>query len=510
MKAVMPDILVIGAGIAGVPAAYELKQRLGAGVRITVISDREYFHFVPSNPALAVGWRMESDLSFPINPYFEGRGIGFVHGSVTAIDADRSCIVVGEAQEIPYDSIMVACGAVPRWHEIPGLAKLHSVLALEQALATRHAYERFASRPGSIVIGAAPGASILGSLYEYAFLVDADLRRRGIRRRAPITIITPEPYPGHLGIGGSTLRESLARALAAHDIQWIANAETIGAAEDAIHVVRHADNGSTKKEHIPYVFGVYWPRFGGIPAITNSTLPTDAHGLLKVDHYLRSERYEKVFAAGICITPGQAAATHVEVGLPQTVDAIQEEVRLACHNLVASLHGWPLHSAARERTTRVMGNGQDDAAYMSALRVPVGDSNGLKQGRWVYEAKKEFERRFLNMVMFGFEQGSHLAAVIRTVRSNPGTDLWAVRLRGRRLVLELDQTLSAEVDAMASVLSQSPSVLVSALLAAAIDDAKIWLTATERTEVQRRVQDSMITALRKEEEERLQFEGGAS
>lgn len=65
----MQDIIVVGAGIAGVPAAYELKRRLGSTARITVVSDREYFHFVPSNPALAVGWRVKSDIVFPIKPH---------------------------------------------------------------------------------------------------------------------------------------------------------------------------------------------------------------------------------------------------------------------------------------------------------------------------------------------------------------------------------------------------------------------------------------------------------
>ena len=71
----MQDIVVVGAGIAGIPAAYELTRRLGFNARITVVSDREYFHFVPSNPALAVGWRVESDIALPIKPYIESRGI---------------------------------------------------------------------------------------------------------------------------------------------------------------------------------------------------------------------------------------------------------------------------------------------------------------------------------------------------------------------------------------------------------------------------------------------------
>lgn len=506
----MRNIIVVGAGIAGVPAAYEIKRQLGSTARITVVSDRDYFHFVPSNPALAVGWRVESDIALPIRPHLEGHGINFVRGSVATIDGDRGRIVVGAAEELFYDSLMITCGAVPRWQEIPGLATLHSVLDLEQALATRKAYERFVNRPGPIVIGAAPGASILGSVYEYAFLVDADLRKRGIRRRAPITIITPEPYSGHLGIGGSALRESLARALTAHDIRWIGNAETIGAAENSIQVARHTEDGSIKKEDIPYLFGVYWPRLGGIPAVTDSTLPTDAHGLLKVDQYLRSERYENVFAAGICIAHNRTSPTPIEVGLPQTVDLIQEEVRIASHNLVASLNGQPLRSVTIEPAQLVTGTGQGHAAYMSALRVPVGDITGLKQGRWVYEAKKEFESRFLNMVMFGFEHGSSVAALIRTIRSSPKSDPGMIRLRGKRLALELDQNIYAEVVAIASVLSQSSVSFASGLLAAAIQDVEACLTPTERAEVQRRVHEAMIIALRKEEEEQLQFEGGAS
>lgn len=78
----------------------------------------EYFHFVPSNPALnlalVVGRRVESDIALPIKPHLEGRGIDFAHGSVTAIDADRSRILVGESQELSYDSILIACLRVER------------------------------------------------------------------------------------------------------------------------------------------------------------------------------------------------------------------------------------------------------------------------------------------------------------------------------------------------------------------------------------------------------------
>ena len=53
----MTHVVVLGAGIAGIPVAYALKSRLGRNDEVTVVSDRDYFHFVPSNPWIAMGWR---------------------------------------------------------------------------------------------------------------------------------------------------------------------------------------------------------------------------------------------------------------------------------------------------------------------------------------------------------------------------------------------------------------------------------------------------------------------
>lgn len=50
----MAHIVIIGAGIGGMPMAFEMKEQTRAGDRVTVISDSPKFHFVPSNPWVAV------------------------------------------------------------------------------------------------------------------------------------------------------------------------------------------------------------------------------------------------------------------------------------------------------------------------------------------------------------------------------------------------------------------------------------------------------------------------
>jgi sulfide:quinone oxidoreductase len=46
----MAHVVVLGAGLGGAIQAFELKETLGAGDKITVISNKPYFQFTPSNP----------------------------------------------------------------------------------------------------------------------------------------------------------------------------------------------------------------------------------------------------------------------------------------------------------------------------------------------------------------------------------------------------------------------------------------------------------------------------
>ena len=53
----MADIVILGAGLGGLPMAFEAREQMRKSDTITVISDSATFHFTPSNPWVAVGWR---------------------------------------------------------------------------------------------------------------------------------------------------------------------------------------------------------------------------------------------------------------------------------------------------------------------------------------------------------------------------------------------------------------------------------------------------------------------
>ena len=55
--------------------AYEMREQARKDDKVTVISDTDTFHFVPSNPWVGVKWRTRADIAFPIATYLQKKNI---------------------------------------------------------------------------------------------------------------------------------------------------------------------------------------------------------------------------------------------------------------------------------------------------------------------------------------------------------------------------------------------------------------------------------------------------
>jgi sulfide:quinone oxidoreductase len=397
----MTRVVIIGAGIAGIPAAYALKSRLGPNDEVTVISDKDYFQFVPSNPWLAMGCRDRSDIAFPIEPYLNERGIQFTGSAVKGLQPSNNRIDLENGEILHYDYLLIASGVEGAFDQMPGLAShTYSVIHVDHAEEAFKAYKEFIKNPGPIVIGAMQGSSILGPVYEYAFLADADLKRRNIRSQVPITMVTPEPWPGHLGLGEhGTTREAIQTALASANIDIICNARTLRIEPETIHVAELDDAGNEKKLHtLPYGYSVYWPSFRGVAGIRSCSSLVNKQGLVEVDEFMRSPSHPNIYASGVCVAHAMAAKTPLAIGAPDSVFSIQKEAETAVNNIVASMRGDDLMSNAPERARWLSDMGDNGAAYLSAPQVPLRDINWMRQGRWVHIAKVDFEKYFIERV----------------------------------------------------------------------------------------------------------------
>jgi sulfide:quinone oxidoreductase len=404
----MADVVIIGAGLAGVPCAYELRRQLAAGHRVTVVAPSQHFDFIPANPWLALGWRKPEETQVDLREPMANRGINLIEQAAIAINPTAQEVTLQDGKVIPYDQLVVAAGPVCAFHKIPGLGPA-SVGGHTQALSTHAqalealaAWKKFPLNPGPVIVGVAPESAAFGPAVEFALMVDEELRRQKIRHLAPITFVTPEPYLGHFGHGehnGS--RQFVEGHFERRNIRAIPNARLNAIAPGALHLTRYNDTGiPLAGEELLFHYAVVFPSYRG-PAIARH-LPAacDSGGFLRVDAHQRCIGYPNVWAVGANVAAAPAAWTPVPISTPKIGRNIEGMVRTACTNIAASVAGQQIIST-HAWTSQCLADygGQGEVLGMLEKSNPATKSGD--SGRWLQLVKIAYEKYFLDQVRDG-------------------------------------------------------------------------------------------------------------
>ena len=407
----MAHIVIMGAGLGGMPAAYEMRAALAKEHQVTVVSAVDYFQFVPSNPWVAVGWRKREEVILKVGPLLERKGIGFIAKAVTQIDAEGSKLVLdgGQAGEetLAYDYLVITTGPKLSFDEVPGAGPhgghTHSVCTVNHAETFWAQYQDFVKNPGPVVIGAMPLASCFGPAYEFAFILDADLRKRKIRNKVPITFVTSEPYIGHLGLGGvGDSKSMLESEMRGHDIKWITNAKTTKVEAGKLFATQVDDQGNVLKEHeVAFKMAMMLPAFKGVDAVAAVPKLCNPRGFVIIDEYQRSKAYRNIFSAGVCVAIPPVETTPVPTGAPKTGYMIETMVSAIVHNIDAELKGQKPDTQATWNAICLADMGDTGAAFVALPQIPPRNVNWFKKGKWVHLAKIGFEKYFMRKMKTG-------------------------------------------------------------------------------------------------------------
>ena len=405
----MAHVVILGAGTGGMPAAYEMKEALGSGHTVTLISANDYFQFVPSNPWVGVGWKTRGDIAFPIKPYVERKGIHFIPQSAEHIDPEAQRITLADGGKVGYDYLLIATGPKLAFENVPGSdpheGPIQSVCTVDHAEKAYAEYQALLREPGPIVMGAMAGASCFGPAYEYAMIVAADLKRRGQRDKIPsFTFVTSEPYLGHLGIQGvGDSRGILTRGLEEEGIEAYTNCKVTKVEGHKMHVTQVDEQGETIQEMIlPVQFGMMIPAFKGVPAVAGVDGLCNPGGFVLVDAHQRSKKYANIFAAGIAIAIPPVEQTPVPTGAPKTGYMIESMVGAAVANIKADVEG--------RKGEQTMGTwnavcfadmGDRGAAFVALPQLRPRKVDIFAYGRWVHLAKVAFEKYFIRKMKMG-------------------------------------------------------------------------------------------------------------
>jgi sulfide:quinone oxidoreductase len=396
----MAHIVIIGAGIGGMPTAYELKAKLGNDHKITVVSAVDYFQFVPSNPWLAVGWSKREKITFPIRPYLEKKGIQFIASPVNKINAESNALQLENGEKLNYDYLVITTGPKLAFDEVPGSGPdghTHSICTVDHAEHAWDTYQEFVKDPGPVIIGAMSGASCFGPAYEYTFIVNKDLRKKKIRNKVPITYVTSEPYIGHLGLGGvGDSKGMLESEYRQNDIKWITNAKVTKVEAGKMFVSEHDMNGNVVKEHeLPFKYSMMLPAFKGVDPVAAVEGLCNPRGFVLIDEHQRSKKYHNIFSAGVCVAIPPVEVTPVPTGAPKTGYMIESMVTAIVHNIAADLTGQVADAKGAWNAICLADMGDTGIAFVALPQIPPRNDSWMKKGKWVHFAKIAFEKYFI-------------------------------------------------------------------------------------------------------------------
>ncbi|TAN10912.1 MAG: NAD(P)/FAD-dependent oxidoreductase [Rhizobiaceae bacterium] len=402
----MSEIVVLGAGLGGTIAAYEMRAKLRREDRLTVVNLGSVYSFVPSNPWVAIGWRNKEDISIDLTKVLSRAGITLRPEGARKVIPAENRIEINDGSFVDYDYLIIATGPDLAFDEIPGLGPeryTQSICQIDHATRTKTAFGKLVETPGPVIVGAVQGASCYGPAYEFAFILDTALRQAKKRDQVPMTFVTPEPYIGHLGLDGvGDTKGLLESAMRERHINWITNARTASVEAGIMHVEEVADDGSLKARHdLPFDFSMMLPAFRGVSAVMGIEGLVNPRGFIVVDKYQRNPAFPNIFAIGVCVAIPPVGKTPLAVGVPKTGFMIESMVTATAENIGALLRGQEPRAVATWNAVCLADFGDGGIAFVAQPQIPPRNVNWSSQGKWVHAAKVGFEKYFLHKIRQG-------------------------------------------------------------------------------------------------------------
>jgi NADH dehydrogenase len=335
------DIVVAGAGYAGLHVALRLTAKLGNNplTELTLVDRHDYHQVLTELPRVAGGTRAADAVRIPLQNLL-AKQVRFVRTEISGFDlAGRRLLTA--AGPIGWSRLVLALGSRPNDFAIPGLAQralsLYSAsdaervwaavgTALTAAAATHPQQQR---RLATVVVGGggATGVELAGELAE---MLPEEASRHGLAPDRPAVWLV-EAGPTILAGSSPQLIDKATRILSDLGVQVRINAAIAAA----------TDEGFRLKDGQLVEGGVFvWA--GGVKApelVANSGLPTGHNGRIKVDRYLRVLDHPDIYVAGDLASVVDPRSGHV---LPPLAQVALEEGETVARNLDAELKSRPL------------------------------------------------------------------------------------------------------------------------------------------------------------------------
>ena len=374
--------IVLGGGVGGLVAANRLRSALPREHRVVLV-DRESRHlFQPSLLWLATGDREPERIQRPLDR-LRRKGIEVVTAEISDIDSSTRT-VRADGHELVGDALIVSLGADLAPDAIPGLASVgHNLYTIEGATALRDALAGF--HGGRIVLlTATPAYKCPAAPYEASMLIEAALRRRGIRGDVTLDLFAAEPGP--MGVAGPHVSAA---------VREIVESKGIG-----YHPEHQVTNVDPKARRLTFANGTtaafdllaYVPPHRAPAVVQNAGLLGDT-GWVPVDRATFATRFPGVFAIGDVTT----VPLSMGKPLPKAGVFAHHEAEVVAANIVQAWTGRGTRRAfdGHGQCFLETGDGRAGIGAGNFYGEPAPSVTLRRPSRWWYWGKVLFEQRWL-------------------------------------------------------------------------------------------------------------------
>ena len=391
-------VLVLGDGIGGIVTANLLRrqaQREGLSLRIRLIGNSPVHTYQPGLlflPFQKSGYRKLSDIQKE-TAHFIAPGIEYIRETIRTIDPDRRTIAT-DRQVLDYDWLVLALGCRTLVDAIEGLPEhwgrtAHGFYTPDSAMQLAGALDDFKGGDLLIDVAETPIKCPVAPL-EFACLADEYLRKRGLRSKTRLTLVTP--------LNGAFTKpvcnRVLTHILVEKDIQVVNNAYLARVSANSIQCPDGKELG--------YDLMVVVPPHEGSDLVEDAGLG-DGLGFGRTDRQtLKSTLAERIFLVGdIAGIPGSKAGS---------VAHFQADV--VVHNILREIAGQEAEPCADGHTNCFIETGHGRAVLIDfnheiqpvpgRFPLPIlGPLSLLKETRLNHLGKLAFKHLYWHMLLPG-------------------------------------------------------------------------------------------------------------
>jgi sulfide:quinone oxidoreductase len=272
-------VLIAGGGVAALEAALALADLAAEQTGVKVLAPSSEFVYRPL--AVREPFAYGPLSTYPLRPIVEDTGAELVADRLAWVDSEAQVAHTAAGQELPYDALLIAAGALarPRYEHALTIDDRH----LDQILhgLIQDIEGGYVHRLAFVI---PPRIAWPLPIYELALMSAGRAFDGGVE--LDVTIVSPEDRP--LGIFGDAVSEAMQGILARAHIETINSAYAEIPATGEIEI--HPGDRRLSVERVVALPELYGQPIRGVPE--------GEHGFLRVDPHGRVHGVDRIYAAG--------------------------------------------------------------------------------------------------------------------------------------------------------------------------------------------------------------------